>query len=72
MIWEVDEDCDTCVSWVEFQLMFERCSSDKARHCHRSRTRHPTSATAPRAMLTDARRARRGWSQGGCSTWSSS
>ena len=32
MIWEVDEDCDTCVSWEEFQLMFERCSSDKARH----------------------------------------
>ena len=43
MIWEVDEDCDKCVSWEEFKLMFERCSSDKARHCHHSRTgHHPT------------------------------
>merc|ERR1712226_448213 len=29
MIWEVDEDCDKCVSWDEFRLIFERCRSDK-------------------------------------------
>ena len=29
MIWEVDEDCDKCVSWEEFKLMFERCRHDK-------------------------------------------
>ena len=29
MIWEVDEDCDKCVSWDEFKLMFERCRHDK-------------------------------------------
>ena len=29
MIWEVDEDCDKCVSWDEFKLMFERCRTDK-------------------------------------------
>jgi calmodulin len=31
MIWEVDEDCDHCVSWEEFQLMFHRCRSDRVR-----------------------------------------
>lgn len=30
MIWEVDEDCDGCVNWEEFQAMFERCRDDKA------------------------------------------
>lgn len=29
MIWEVDEDCDHCVSWDEFKLMFHRCRNDK-------------------------------------------
>lgn len=29
MIWEVDEDCDHCVSWDEFKLMFQRCRQDK-------------------------------------------
>ena len=30
MIWEVDEDCDGCVNWAEFQAMFERCRDDRA------------------------------------------
>ena len=25
MIWEVDEDCDGMVSWLEFQTMYTRC-----------------------------------------------
>mmetsp|Transcript_33345 Transcript_33345/g.40313 ORF Transcript_33345/g.40313 Transcript_33345/m.40313 type:complete len:188 (-) Transcript_33345:676-1239(-) len=29
MIWEVDEDCDKCVSWPEFQAMYHRCRNDK-------------------------------------------
>jgi calmodulin len=29
MIWEVDEDCDHCVSWDEFKLMFNRCRNDR-------------------------------------------
>ena len=29
MIWEVDEDCDHCVSWDEFKLMFHRCRNDR-------------------------------------------
>ena len=33
MIWEVDEDCDHCVSWDEFKLMFHRCRSDKVNPC---------------------------------------
>ena len=28
MIWEVDEDCDQCVSWQEFQSMYRRCRND--------------------------------------------
>jgi Ca2+-binding EF-hand superfamily protein len=32
MIWEVDEDCDGCVSWVEFQLMFDRARNDRTGH----------------------------------------
>mmetsp|Transcript_39922 Transcript_39922/g.55499 ORF Transcript_39922/g.55499 Transcript_39922/m.55499 type:complete len:185 (+) Transcript_39922:254-808(+) len=28
MIWEVDEDCDQCVSWLEFQSMYRRCRND--------------------------------------------
>ena len=31
MIWEVDEDCDHCVSWDEFKLMFHRCRNDRVR-----------------------------------------
>jgi len=30
MIWEVDEDYDRCISWVEFQAMYQRCRGDKA------------------------------------------
>ena len=26
MIWEVDEDCDGMVSWLEFQTMYTRCA----------------------------------------------
>eukprot|EP00955_Chlamydomonas_euryale_P114259 366262-Chlamydomonas_euryale.AAC.5 len=26
MIWEVDDDCDGCVSWLEFQTMYTRCA----------------------------------------------
>ena len=29
MIWEVDEDCDKCVNWDEFKLMFYRCRTDR-------------------------------------------
>lgn len=29
MIWEVDEDCDGCISWDEFQTMYNRCRDDK-------------------------------------------
>eukprot|EP00898_Chlorokybus_atmophyticus_P002172 jgi/Chlat1/2956/Chrsp2S08911 len=29
MIWEVDEDCDKVVTWVEFQQMYNRCRNDK-------------------------------------------
>ena len=28
MIWEIDEDCDKCVTWQEFTAMYERCRSD--------------------------------------------
>jgi len=30
MIWEVDEDCDRCVSWEEFKAMFYRVRHDKS------------------------------------------
>ena len=30
MIWEVDEDCDKCVSWEEFKSMFDRVRQDKS------------------------------------------
>lgn len=30
MIWEVDEDCDGCLSWPEFQQMHNRCDADAA------------------------------------------
>ncbi len=29
MIWEVDEDCDQCLTWNEFQAMYHRCNNDK-------------------------------------------
>jgi|MDSW01.1.fsa_nt_gb calmodulin len=29
MIWEIDDDCDKCVNWHEFQAMFYRCRGDK-------------------------------------------
>uniref|UniRef100_A0A7R9VD05 EF-hand domain-containing protein n=1 Tax=Chlamydomonas euryale TaxID=1486919 RepID=A0A7R9VD05_9CHLO len=29
MIWEVDDDCDGCVSWLEFQTMYTRGRDDK-------------------------------------------
>uniref|UniRef100_A0A7S0V8N5 EF-hand domain-containing protein n=1 Tax=Polytomella parva TaxID=51329 RepID=A0A7S0V8N5_9CHLO len=29
MIWEVDEDCDNCISWLEFQTLYTRCRDDK-------------------------------------------
>lgn len=32
MIWEVDEDSDGCVSWDEFQLMFDRGRNDRTAH----------------------------------------
>lgn len=28
MIWEVDEDCDKALTWVEFTAMYERCRND--------------------------------------------
>ncbi|KAK9828345.1 hypothetical protein WJX74_010159 [Apatococcus lobatus] len=28
MIWEVDEDCDGSLSWIEFQAMYHRCRND--------------------------------------------
>lgn len=30
MIWEVDEDCDGCVSWLEFQNAYSRCVQARA------------------------------------------
>jgi hypothetical protein len=29
MIWEVDEDCDQCLTWKEFQDMYHRCRNDQ-------------------------------------------
>eukprot|EP00983_Pelagomonas_calceolata_P095156 1157974-Pelagomonas_calceolata.AAC.3 len=29
MIWEVDEDCDGCISWLEFQNLYTRGRDDK-------------------------------------------
>lgn len=29
MIWEVDEDCDGCISLLEFQTLYTRCRDDK-------------------------------------------
>ena len=51
MIWEVDEDCDRCVSWAEFQTM---CATHLRRH-----TRGPSllgrPCTAPLASRCSAR-----------------
>lgn len=33
MIWEVDEDCDQCVTWAEFQNMYHRCRTDQTGAC---------------------------------------
>ncbi|KAL1512289.1 hypothetical protein AB1Y20_005551 [Prymnesium parvum] len=30
MIWEIDEDCDRCVTWEEFKAMFYRVRNDKS------------------------------------------
>ncbi|KAF8055671.1 CMD1 [Scenedesmus sp. PABB004] len=30
LIWEVDEDCDGCISWAEFQRLYHRCRQDSA------------------------------------------
>ncbi|KAK9798938.1 hypothetical protein WJX73_002688 [Symbiochloris irregularis] len=32
IIWEVDEDCDQCVTWAEFQAMYHRCRRDQTGH----------------------------------------
>ncbi|MEW5299884.1 MAG: hypothetical protein WDW38_011607 [Sanguina aurantia] len=29
MLWEVDEDCDGCISWEEFQNLYTKCRDDK-------------------------------------------
>ena len=29
IIWEVDDDCDKCINWPEFQAMYHRCRNDK-------------------------------------------
>lgn len=28
LIWEVDEDCDQAIDWVEFQKTYQRCNKD--------------------------------------------
>eukprot|EP00877_Chromochloris_zofingiensis_P013655 jgi/Chrzof1/8543/Cz03g15030.t1 len=28
LLWEVDEDCDGCISWTEFQRLYHRCRED--------------------------------------------
>eukprot|EP00879_Flechtneria_rotunda_P008116 GHRR01008501.1.p1 GENE.GHRR01008501.1~~GHRR01008501.1.p1 ORF type:complete len:190 (+),score=47.52 GHRR01008501.1:243-812(+) len=28
LVWEVDEDCDGCISWQEFQELYHRCRQD--------------------------------------------
>ena len=29
IIWEADEDCDGCLTWAEFQSMYDRCRNDQ-------------------------------------------
>ena len=45
MIWEIDEDCDGCVSWDECRNAFERVKKDydgwEPRRCIRERKRKP-------------------------------
>lgn len=33
LIWEVDEDCDGCISWQEFQKLYHRCRQDSTGKC---------------------------------------
>ena len=70
MIWEVDEDCDKCVSWEEFKLMFHRCRNDKATAPHPTARRR--GRTCALTLITHPARRRRDWSRVSCSTWSSS
>ena len=88
MIWEVDEDCDHCVSWDEFKLMFHRCRNDKVRARARvtpASESHRRRGCASRRRLQLSRRVwratrahgvacmrRRGWSRASYSTWWSS
>lgn len=45
LIWEVDEDCDGCISWQEFQRMYHRCRQDStgASACVASLAAHSSS-----------------------------
>lgn len=29
IIWEADTDCDRCLTWKEFQEMYDRCRNDQ-------------------------------------------
>ena len=40
MIWEVDEDCDQCLTWNEFQAMYHRCNNDKTGKCTKQAAQH--------------------------------
>ena len=51
MIWEIDEDCDGCVSWDECRNAFERVKKDydgwEPRRCIRERKRKPKRTRDP-------------------------
>ena len=34
IIWEADTDCDRCLTWKEFQEMYDRCRNDQTGGCH--------------------------------------